>query len=165
MDPTWTWWSWKKIVLKTKSEVTPKVGICGYSNLWTMSTDKWATSTSTRLSTKVWVKLLLLENALKLNFWGTLTNWKFEPSPRPHTHSDPTINEHTEQVKKLRIDYHDMHWTRWYRSKTLYHTEKQGFGYPWLSIKIPDIPTKTGWSRAQFYPLQNYVCFPRSPLG
>ena len=32
-------------------------------------TDKWATSKSTQLSTKVWVKLLLLlENALKLNF-------------------------------------------------------------------------------------------------
>jgi len=59
-----------------------------------MSTDKWATSTSTQLSTKVWVKLLLLENALKLNFWGPRTNWKFEPSPRPHTHSDPITNEH-----------------------------------------------------------------------
>jgi len=33
-----------------------------------MSMDKWATSTSTQLSTNVWVKLLLLlENALKLN--------------------------------------------------------------------------------------------------
>jgi len=31
-----------------------------------MSTDKWATSKSTQLSTNVWVKLL--ENALKLNF-------------------------------------------------------------------------------------------------
>jgi len=31
--------------------------------------------------------------------------------------------------------------------KTLYHTEKQGFGYPWLSKKkIPDAPTKTRWS-------------------
>jgi len=46
-----------------------KVGISGYGNLQTMSTDKWATSKSTQLSTKVWVKLLLLlENALKLNF-------------------------------------------------------------------------------------------------
>ena len=51
-----------------------------------MSTDRRATSESTQLSTKVWVKpLLLLENAL--NFWGPLTNWKFEPSPRAHTHS------------------------------------------------------------------------------
>jgi len=36
-----------------------------------MSTDKWATlkSTQLQLSMKVWVKLLLLlENALKLNF-------------------------------------------------------------------------------------------------
>jgi len=46
-----------------------KEGISGYGNLRTMSMDKWATSKSTQLSTKVWVKLLLLlENALKLNF-------------------------------------------------------------------------------------------------
>ena len=37
-----------------------KVGISGYGNLRTMSTDKWATSKSTQLSTKVWVKLLLM---------------------------------------------------------------------------------------------------------
>ena len=37
-----------------------------------------------------WVKLLLLlENSLNFNFWGPLTNWKFEPSPRAHTHYDP----------------------------------------------------------------------------
>ena len=84
---------------------TIKEGISGYGNLQTTSTDKWATSKSTQLSTKIWVKLLLLlENALKLNFWGPLTSWKFEPSPRPHTHSDPTINKHTEQVKKLHFD-------------------------------------------------------------
>jgi len=34
-----------------------------------MGADKWATSEATQLSTKVYVKLLLLlENALKLNF-------------------------------------------------------------------------------------------------
>ena len=46
-----------------------KVGVLGYDNLQTMNTDKWATSMSTQLSKKVWVKLLLLlENALKLHF-------------------------------------------------------------------------------------------------
>jgi len=25
----------------------------------------------------------------------------------------------------------------------LHHTEKQGFGYPWISKNIPDTPTKT----------------------
>jgi len=46
-------------------ELRIKVGISGYGNLRTMSTDKWATSKSTQLSTKVWVKLLLLlEDAL-----------------------------------------------------------------------------------------------------
>ena len=45
-----------------------KVGISRYGNLQTMSREKWATSKSTQLSTKGWVKLLLLlENALKLN--------------------------------------------------------------------------------------------------
>jgi len=37
----------------------------------------------------------------KTQFWGPLTNWKLEPSPSPPTHSDPTINKHTEQVKKI----------------------------------------------------------------
>jgi len=46
-----------------------KVGISRYANLRIMSTDKWATSKSIQLSTNVWFKLLLLlENALKLNF-------------------------------------------------------------------------------------------------
>jgi len=46
-----------------------KVGTSGYGNLQTMNTDKWTTSKSAQLSTKIWVKLLhLLENALKLNF-------------------------------------------------------------------------------------------------
>jgi len=48
----------------------------------------------------------------KTQFWGTLTNWKFEPSPRPHTHSDPIINKHTEQVKKTTYGFIRvyMHW-------------------------------------------------------
>jgi len=40
-----------------------------YVNLQTIMMDKWATSKSIQLLTKGWVKLLLLlENALKLNF-------------------------------------------------------------------------------------------------
>ena len=46
---------------------------------------------------------------------------------------DPIINKHTEQVKKTRygfimacIELHDT-------GQPLYHTEKQGFGYTWLS--------------------------------
>jgi len=42
---------------------------------------------------------------LKTQLWCPLTNWKFEPSPRSHTHSDPIINTHTELVKKkLHVD-------------------------------------------------------------
>jgi len=50
--------------------------------------------------------------------------------------------------------------------KTLYHTEKQGFGYPLAFKKIPDTPTKPAEAEPSFrkvsLPLQNYVCF--SPL-
>jgi len=40
----------------------------------------------------------------------------------------------------------------------------------WLSNKIQDTPTKTGWSRAEFQkgqptPCQTTYAFPRSPLG
>jgi len=57
------------IIVEVELEIQFKVGISGYANLQTMSTDKWTTSKSTQLSTKVWVKLLLLlEKALKLNF-------------------------------------------------------------------------------------------------
>ena len=45
-----------------------------------MNTDKWVSSKSTQLSTKIWVKLLLLENALKLDFEAT------------HTLTPPSIN-------------------------------------------------------------------------
>ena len=75
-----------------------------------MRMDKWATSKSTQLST---VKLLLLlEDALELNFEALkLTeNLNGLPPPRPHTHSDPIINKHTEQVKRTmygRIQLHD----------------------------------------------------------
>jgi len=56
------------------------------------------------------------------------------------------------------------------QAKTLYHTEKQGFGYLWLSKKIPDTPTKTRWSWAQFQkgqptPNKTTYTFPCSPLG
>ena len=75
-----------------------KVGISGCGNLRMMSTDKWATSKSTQLSTKVGVKLLLLlENALKDqlsrvpwsgNSWMPFT---FQPTlwalQQPHKHS------------------------------------------------------------------------------
>jgi len=43
----------------------------------------------------------LLENALKLSL-RPFNNWKFEPSPRAHTHSVPIINKHPE-MPKLRM--------------------------------------------------------------
>jgi len=103
----------------------------------------------------------------KTEFWVPLNNWKFEPSPRPHTHSDPIINKHTEQVKKNYVlIYHDMHWTLCYRSKTLYHTEKWGFGYLGFQQKYRHTHQNrlmsSPVSEKSTYSLQNYICF--SPL-
>ena len=99
-------------------------------------------------------------------FWDPLTSWKFEPSPRPHTYSDSTINKHTEQVKNYVLIYHDMHWTLCYRLKTLYYTEKQGFGYPGFQIKFKTHPPKLAEFEPSFRKVSllpaNYVCF--SPL-
>ena len=88
-----------------------------YSDLWAMKIDKWATSESIHVSTNFCVKLfLLLENALRLNFEALrLTNWKFEPLPRPLPHSDAIDNINTQ--KNYVWIYHDMHWTLSYKQK------------------------------------------------
>ena len=137
--------------------------ISRYGNLRIMSTDKWATSKSTQLSTKVWAKLLLpLENALKLL---RPSNLKFEPSPRAHTHSDPIINKHTEQVKNYVWIYHGMHWTLCYRSKSKLYIilkskdlatlgfQKKFQTHPQTLLKPSPVSERSA------YPLQNYTCF------
>jgi len=101
----------------------------------------------------------------KTQFWGPLTNWKFEPSPRAHTHSDPSIiNKHTEQVKKNYVwIYHGMHWTLCYRSKlsiTLKSKDLATRGFQKKFQTHPPNPLKP--SPVSAYPLQNYVC--SSPL-
>ena len=110
-----------------------------------MSTDKWATSKSTQLSTKVWVKLLLLlENSILRP-----SNWKFEPSPKAHTHSDLIINKHrTGQKLHMDLSWHALN--SMLQAKTLYHTEKQGFGYPWLSKKCQTHPPKPAEAKPSF---------------
>ena len=75
---------------------------CFVFPLSTVTKVKWATSKFTQVLTKFWVKLLLLlENALKLNFWGPpLTNWKFEPSPMSqHTLTPTSINTQNRSKK------------------------------------------------------------------
>ena len=129
-----------------------------------MSTDKWAASKSMQLSTKVWVKTAPFDwKCLKTQFWGPLTNSKFEPSPKAHTHSDLIINKHTEQVKKLCMDlsWHALNSTL--QAKTLSHW-KVRISYPWLSKKNsrhthqnPQKPSPV--SDRSAYPLQNYICF------
>jgi len=112
---------------------------------------------------------------LKTQFWGPLTNWKFEPSPRAHTHSDLVTNKHTEQVKKKTNYvwiYHGMHWTLCYRQKLSITLKSKGLATHMAFKKIPDTPTKTHWSQAQFQKGQPTPCktmhiytFPCSPLG
>jgi len=105
-------------------------------------------------------------NALKLSIWGPLANWKFEPSPKAHTHPDPIINKHrTGQKPCMGLSWHALNSAL--QVTTLYHTEKQGLGYLWLS-KIISRHTHQNWlksslvSETSAYLLQNYVCF--SPL-
>jgi len=92
-----------------------------------------------------------------------LRPWKSEPSPRPHPHFDPTINKHTEQVTKLCMDLSWHALNSVIRDKTLYHTEKQGFGHPlilkWFQTH-PLNPLKLNpvWERSA-YILKNCTCF------
>jgi len=83
-----------------------------------LSTEKWATSKSTQLSTKVWVKvLLLLENALKLNFEDLYLTENLNPLQRPtHTLTSSSINTHNRSKNYVWI-YHGMHCTLHYRQK------------------------------------------------
>ena len=103
-----------------------------------------------------------------LKFCGPLTNWKFEPSSKAHIHSDPIINKHTEQVKNLHMDlsWHALN-SKLQAKTTLYHTEKQGFGYPWLSKKFqthPPKPTEVKPLRKVSLPLAKLrMLFPAHP--
>jgi len=65
---------------------------------------------STQLSTKVWVKLLLLlENALKLNFEALQLTENLNPLQRPtHTLTSSSINTQNRSKNYVWID-HGMH--------------------------------------------------------
>ena len=97
----------------------------------------------------------------KTQFWGPLTSWKFEPSPRPHA---PTINTQN-RSKNYVLIFHDMHLTWCYRSETLYHTEKQGFGYPGFQIKFKKHPPKPAevehsFRKVSLLPATLFMLFP-----
>ena len=128
--------------------VDTKGRILHYGNLRSVRTDtcKWAISKSTQFLIKVWVKLLL--SAWKCLKRGPLTNWKFEPSTRPHTHSDPIINKHTEQVKKLPMDLSWHALNSVLQVKTFITMKCKNLATLGFQ-KIPDTPTKTRWSWAQ----------------
>ena len=132
--------------------------------------DKWAASKRTQVSAILCIKLLpLLENALKLNFKALYETENLDPLQGP-THTDPIINTHTKQAPKLRMDLPPALLTCRLQPKTHCHPQKQRFGYPRLSKKIPRTPTKTNSSQGQFpkgqpTPCKNRDAFPRSPLG
>ena len=130
--------------------------------LRTMSTDKWATSKSAQLSTKVWQTAPSAWKCLKTQFWVPLT--KSEPSPKAHTHSDPHL-QYTHRTGQKATHGFIMACIELYVRGKNYYTEKQVFGYLWLSKKKPDTPTKTCWSQAQFQkgqptPCKLYMLFP-----
>ena len=104
-----------------------KEGISRYGNLRTMSRDKWATSKSTQLSTN--------------DFWGPLTNWQLEPSPRPHTHTlTPSSINKQNRWKKLHVDLCTDLTARGQNFLTHW---KARIWLLWLSKKNPDISAKT----------------------
>ena len=129
--------------------------------------DKWAASKRTQVSAILCIKLLpLLENALKLNFKALYETENLDP----HPHSDPIINTHTKQAQKLRMDLPPALLSCRLQPKTHCRLQKQRFGYPRLSKKIPRTPTETDQSQGQFPKGQPTPCktrdaFPRSPLG
>ena len=119
-----------------------------------MSTDKWATSKSTQLLTKVWVKLLLLLEMPWTQFWGTLTE-KLNPFQAPmQTLTSSSINTQN-RSKNYMLIYHGMHWPLCYWPKLSNTLKKQGFGYPGLKfhqnqLKSSPVSEKSVW---------NYICF------
>jgi len=99
-----------------------------------------------------WVKLLLLlESTLKCNFWGPLTDWNFEPSPRAPTHSDTIII-------KLCMDLTWHALNSMLQVQTLSHW-KQGFGNQWLLKKIT-IEAEPSFRKASLPIAKLHILFP-----
>ena len=93
----------------------------------------------------------------KTQFWGPLTNWKFE-NTRTHTLAPSSINTQNRSKNYVWV-YRGEHWALYYRSKlsiALKSRDLATCGFP----KIPDTPTKTcPVSERSAHPLQNYICF------
>jgi len=106
---------------------------------------------------------------LKTQFWAPLTNWKFEPSSKAHTHSDSIINKHTEKVKILPkgLSWHVLNSMLQKNSITLKSKDLATRGFQKKIHTQPPKPAKAEpSSERSAYPLQNYVhMLPRSPLG
>ena len=105
----------------------------------------------------------------KTQSWGPLTNWKFEPSPRPHTHSDPIINKHAEQIKKLRSYCFIMTCIELcVIGQKLSITLKRGFGYLGFQKKFKTHPPKLAevepsFRKVSLLPAKLRMLFPAHP--
>ena len=111
-----------------------------------MSTDKWATSKSAQLSAKNWVKLLLL-----LFFEALELAENLNPLQGPtYTLTPPLINtqNRSKKVSWFIVTCIELCVIIWV--KTLYHTEKQGFGYPGFQIKFKTHPPKPAEVKPNF---------------
>ena len=88
----------------------------------------------------------------KTQLWGPLTNWKFERSliqGPTYTLAPSPINIQN-RSKHYAWIYHGMHWTLCYRSKLSIALKSKDLATHGFPKKIPDAPTKTRWSWAQF---------------
>ena len=80
----------------------------------------------------------------KTQFWGPLTSWKLNPLQGPtHTLTSSSINKQNRSKNYLWI-YHSMHWTLYYKSKT-----------------VPCVITKQNvwqWRISANFPYLKYLC-------
>ena len=92
--------------------------------------------------------LLLLKKYPKTQFSGPLTNWKFEPSPMAHTLWSKNTQNRSKTWLSMDLSWHAF--ISMLQVKTLYHTEKQGFGYPGFQKKFQMHPPKPAEAEPSF---------------
>ena len=96
----------------------------------------------------------------RTQFWGPLTNWKFEPSPRARTHSDPIINKRTEHVWKLGMDSSWHALNSMLQVKTFYRTENQGFLKKFKTYPLKPTEAEPSFRKVNLPPAKLRMLFP-----
>jgi len=93
----------------------------------------------------------------KTQFWGPLTENLNSLQVPIHTLTLQSMNTQNRSTNYLWI-YHGMHWTLCYRSKLFITLKSKDLDIPVAFKTIPDTPTKTHWSWAQFQKGQLSLC-------